>query len=202
MDSPPAVLDTRTDEGQEYIAAMKLGGRYAYAGRDWVCDRVVKLLGAKVTESVHNHHNYAWRETHVDPETGKPVELWVVRKGATPAGPGVKGFTGGSMGDRSVIIEGVESPEAPYSYYSTVHGAGRLIGRRQAKKTIDENSMMKWVHDKGVELRGAGVDESPHCYKRIDDVLAAHGNSIRILHTLEPIGVAMAGPDVRDPYKD
>ena len=106
------------------------------------------------------------------------------------------------MGDRSVIIEGVESPDAQLSYYSTVHGAGRTIGRRQAKKTIDESSMMRWVHDKGVELRGAGVDESPHCYKRIDDVLAAHGDSIRILHTLEPIGVAMAGPDVRDPYKD
>ena len=202
MDSPPAVLDTRTDEGQEYIMAMTLGGRYAYAGRDWVCDRVVRLLGAKVTETVHNHHNYAWRETHVDPETRKPTELWVVRKGATPAGPGVRGFIGGSMGDRSVIIEGIDSPEGDYSFYSTVHGAGRTIGRRQAKKTIDEKDMMRWVHDKGVELRGAGVDESPHCYKRIDDVLAAHGHSIGILHTLEPIGVAMAGPDVRDPYKD
>jgi tRNA-splicing ligase RtcB (3'-phosphate/5'-hydroxy nucleic acid ligase) len=196
MDSPPAVLDTRTDEGQEYIAAMKLGGRYAYAGRDWVCERVVKLLGATVIESVHNHHNFAWRENH------EGVDLWVVRKGATPAGPGVKGFIGGSMGDRSVIIEGVDSPESQLSYYSTVHGAGRTIGRREAKRTIDEQDMLKWVHDKRVELRGAGVDESPQCYKRIDDVLAAHGNSIRILHTLEPIGVAMAGPDVRDPYKD
>src|SRR2546426_7124312 len=49
------------------------------SGRDWVCGRVVKILGAKALDSVHNHHNYAWQETH----GGK--SLWVVRKGATPA---------------------------------------------------------------------------------------------------------------------
>src|SRR5271157_4922996 len=103
MDSVPVALDARTQEGQGYIAAMKLAGRYAYAGRDWVCDRVVKILGARVLESVHNHHNFAWRETH----DGK--DLWVVRKGATPAFPGQKGFVGGTMGETSVILEGVEN---------------------------------------------------------------------------------------------
>jgi tRNA-splicing ligase RtcB len=53
-----------------------------------------------------------------------------------------------------------------------------------------------------VELGGAGVDESPDCYKRLPEVLAEHGNSIRILHTLKPLGVAMAGKDVFDPFKD
>jgi tRNA-splicing ligase RtcB len=53
-----------------------------------------------------------------------------------------------------------------------------------------------------VELRGAGVDESPHCYKRLNEVLAAHAGSIRILHTLTPIGVAMASANEFDPYKD
>jgi tRNA-splicing ligase RtcB (3'-phosphate/5'-hydroxy nucleic acid ligase) len=53
-----------------------------------------------------------------------------------------------------------------------------------------------------VELRGAGVDESPHCYKRLPEVLAAHGDSIRILHRLTPVGVAMAGAKEFDPYKD
>src|SRR5579884_1116863 len=73
MDAPPVALDSRSQEGQDYIAAMKLAGRYAYAGRDWVCDRVVKILGARVLDSVHNHHNFAWRETH----GGR--DLWVVR---------------------------------------------------------------------------------------------------------------------------
>jgi len=61
---------------------------------------------------------------------------------------------------------------------------------------------MSWVRREGVELRGAGTDESPHCYKRLPEVLAHHAASVRILHTLTPIGVAMAGEDVVDPYKD
>jgi tRNA-splicing ligase RtcB len=55
---------------------------------------------------------------------------------------------------------------------------------------------------KGVELRGGGPDESPQCYKRLPAVLAAHAGTIRVLHTLRPIGVAMAGKDTFDPYKD
>jgi tRNA-splicing ligase RtcB len=55
--------------------------------------------------------------------------------------------------------------------------------------------MDTWVSGAHVELRGAGVDESPHCYKRLPEVLAEHAGSIRILHTLTPIGVAMAGEE-------
>jgi tRNA-splicing ligase RtcB len=62
--------------------------------------------------------------------------------------------------------------------------------------------MDEWVRGANVELRGAGVDESPHCYKRLPEVLAEHGETIRILHTLTPIGVAMAGKNEFDPYKD
>ena len=79
---------------------------------------------------VHNHHNYAWREWH----DGR--DLWVVRKGATPAFPGQRGFVGGSMGDDAVIIEGIDSPEAKASLYSTIHGAGRLFGRKEAKRRL------------------------------------------------------------------
>ena len=88
---------------------------------------------------VHNHHNYAWRETH----GGK--DLWVVRKGATPAFPGQRGFVGGSMGDDAVIIEGVDSEEAKASLYSTVHGAGRLFGRKEAKRRFARAEMDAWL---------------------------------------------------------
>ncbi|HEX9950124.1 MAG TPA: RtcB family protein, partial [Rubricoccaceae bacterium] len=94
----PVLLDTDSELGQEYIACMELAGRYAYAGRDWVSARVAGILGATVLDEVHNHHNFAWRETH----GGR--DLWVVRKGATPAFPGQRGFVGGSMGDVSVIL--------------------------------------------------------------------------------------------------
>jgi len=174
-----------------------------------VCARVARILGARVVEEVHNHHNFAWLETHQD------RELWVVRKGATPAFSGQKGFVGGSIGDVSVIIEGVERESSAHTLYSTVHGAGRVMGRMEAKGKTDRKTgevkragkvtpemMREWVMREGVELRGAGLDESPHCYKRLPEVLAEHADTIRILHTLRPLGVAMARADEFDPYRN
>src|SRR5947209_20540879 len=123
MNVPPAVIDEDSEIGARYLAAMELAGRYAYAGREWVVERVRAIIGGAVTDSVHNHHNYAWRERHGE------RELWVVRKGATPAFPGQRGFVGGSMGDDAVILSGVESEQAAASFYSTVHGAGRVYSR-------------------------------------------------------------------------
>ena len=209
MDVEPCVIPARSDLGQQYLECMHLAGQYAYAGRDWVCQRVARILGAEIVEEVHNHHNFAWRETH------QGEELWVVRKGATPAFPGQKGFVGGTMGETSVILEGVENDAARHSLYSTVHGAGRVMGRNEAKGKTDRKTgnvlrrgkvspqmMREWVERAGVELRGAGLDESPHCYKRLHEVLREHGDSIRILHALTPVGVAMAGANEFDPYKD
>jgi tRNA-splicing ligase RtcB len=62
--------------------------------------------------------------------------------------------------------------------------------------------MEGWLQRSGVVLRGGGLDESPDCYKRLPEVLAAHGETIRVLHTLKPVGVAMAGANEFDPYKD
>lgn len=209
MDVEPCVLPVDSDLGAQYLEGMRLGGLYAYAGRDWVCSRVAKILGANILEEVHNHHNFAWREKHA----GR--DLWVVRKGATPAFPGQKGFVGGSMGEMSVIIEGVEHESAAGTLYSTVHGAGRVMGRMEAKGKVDrktgqvkrvgkvtQSMMDEWVAREGVELRGAGVDESPHCYKRLPEVLAEHSDSIRVLHTFRPLGVAMAGAWEFDPFRD
>ena len=208
---PPTLIPAKSGLGQEYIACMKLAGRYAYAGRDWVCLRVANILGANILEEVHNHHNFAWREEHGG------EKLWVVRKGATPAFPGQRGFIGGSMGDNSVIVEGIQSDEGRLSLYSTVHGAGRVMSRTRAsgksrwkhgrkvhttRGEVSRQMMLDWVNKKGVALRGAGTDESPHCYKRLKDVLKCHSDSLRIIHTLRPLGVAMAGEDEWDPYKD
>ncbi|NUM44630.1 MAG: RtcB family protein [Anaerolineales bacterium] len=209
IDVEPLVLPVDSALGSDYLACMELAGRYAYAGRDWVCEEVARLLGANILDEVHNHHNFAWREQH------HGQDLWVVRKGATPAFPGQRGFVGGSMGDISVILEGVESAEAEQTLYSTIHGAGRVMSRTAARGKINRKTgeiispgsvsremMMDWVKREKVELRGAGTDESPHCYKRLPEVLHHHAATIRILHTLHPMGVAMAGENELDPYKD
>ena len=107
------------------------------------------------------------------------------------------------MGDNSVIIEAVDGAESKATMYSTIHGAGRVLGRMQAKGKwkrgkcirpgqVSQEMMDVWVNKVGVELRGAGVDESPHCYKRLADVLPYHSETIKVIHTLRPVGVAMA----------
>ena len=196
MNVAPAVVDEDSELGRRYIAAMELAGRYSYAGREWVVERVRKIIGGAVTDMVHNHHNYAWRENHA----GR--DLWVVRKGATPAFPGQRGFVGGSMGDDAVILEGVDSPEARASLYSTVHGAGRRFGRKEAKRRFTRAEMDAWLQERGVTLVGADLDESPMAYRRLPEVLAQHAGSVKVLHTLRPFAVAMAGEGVFDPFKD
>jgi len=201
--------------GHDYWHLMSLAGRYAYAGREWVARQVVGILNGTEQELIHNHHNFAWKETHGG------EELVVVRKGATPAFPGQTGFVGGSMGDDAVIVRGAASTDAAVAeaqeaaLFSTVHGAGRVMSRTAAagkrnRKTgrvitpgrVTPEMMHGWLETKGVILRGGGLDESPHAYRRLPDVLAAQGPTIEVAHTLRPLVVVMAGADEFDPYKD
>src|SRR5262249_55091088 len=141
-----------------------------------------------------------------------------------------EGFVGGSMGDESVILEGVESAENEQALFSTVHGAGRVMSRskaagpirrrkrwacrnRDCKRVFDEGvcpdhpeagvrkvwieeqlkrGVVDWpavqerLREQGIVLFGGGADEAPEVYKRLPEVLAAHGDTIRVKHTLRP----------------
>jgi tRNA-splicing ligase RtcB len=207
MDAPPTLLQVDSELGRSYIAAMELAGEYAYAGRDVVVDKVLEILGATALYEVHNHHNYAFRERHFD------TDVWVIRKGCTPAFPGQEGFVGATMGEPSVILRGTDAPAGREMLYSTVHGAGRVMSRtraagkrRRGKQIkpgeIDFAAVREELAGAGIELRGGAADEAPRAYKRLADVLAAHGDTIEVLHHLAPIGVAMAGAGTFDPYKD
>ena len=123
--SPPVLFEVGSELGDD-VDAMQLAGEYVYAGRDVVVGKVLEILGGEAVEEVHNHHNFAWREEHF----GR--SYWVVRKGCMLARPGQQGFVGRSMGDDSVILEGVESIHAYDLLDSTVHGAGRAISRTRA----------------------------------------------------------------------
>jgi tRNA-splicing ligase RtcB len=78
----------------------------------------------------------------------------------------------------------------------------RKPGEMKRAPKITQAMMQQKVRQANVTLRGAGVGESPHCYKRLLEVLAAHEATIRILHPLTPVGVATAGADEFNPYKD
>jgi tRNA-splicing ligase RtcB len=211
MDMPPILFEADSEIGQAYWEAMKLAGDYAYAGRDIVVDKVLQIIGTQSNLEVHNHHNFGWKETHFG------EQYYVVRKGCTPAFPGQRGFVGATMSDTSVIVEGVDGMKSAQSLYSTVHGAGRVMSRRMAAgqrrwkngKIIQQKPGVvdfSEVHQKmismGIELRGGAADEAPQCYKNLNEVLEYHKDTIQILHRLKPIGVAMAGEDMYDPYKD
>jgi tRNA-splicing ligase RtcB len=212
------LLDLTQGLGAEYWALMNLAGRYAYAGREWVVRKVVAMMGGTEVDLVHNHHNFAWREEHGG------ESLVVVRKGATPAFPGQRGFVGGSMGDDAVILQGArpdgDAESGPRTLhaqedalFSTVHGAGRVMGRiaakgrwkrgRQVKRgRISPRMMHDWLQDKGVVLRGGDLDEAPQAYRRLPSVLEAQGSTIEIVHTLRPLIVCMAPGNTVDPYRD
>ncbi len=124
------------------------------------------------------------------------------------------------MGDDAVIVQGAPSTDPGVAelqreaLFSTVHGASRVLSRTAAagkrnRKTgrvlspgrVTPEMMQSWVREKGVILRGGGLDESPHVYRRLPEVLAAQGSTIEVLHTLRPLIVVMAGADEFDPYK-
>lgn len=121
------------------------------------------------------------------------------------------------MADVSVVVRGLDSELSRQGLYSTVHGAGRTMSRTQAagkkrwkngqaqflsKGLVDWPSVKKSIKKQGIQLRGGGADEAPECYKKLDEVLSFHEGTIEICHRLKPIGVAMAAPDMFDPYKD
>lgn len=245
MDAAPDLIEADSLLGQAYVEAVSLAKEYAYAGRNIVVERVLEILGAESTYTVHNNHNDLWREEHMG------HVLWIARKGSTPAFPGQEGFVGATMGENSVILEGTDSPLCEASLHSTVHGAGRAMSRRAAKgkmskiwvcdargcdRVIDTPSgdsyslrggcpvhpnasprkvwrltepglinyeiVQKELKEQGIELRGGEADEAPGAYKRLEDVLSSHEGQILIKHRLHPVGVAMAGPGIFDPWKD
>jgi tRNA-splicing ligase RtcB (3'-phosphate/5'-hydroxy nucleic acid ligase) len=212
IDVEPAVLAAESDLGREYLVAMDLAGLYAYAGREWVVHTIVReFMHAGITDAVHNHHNYAWKE-----QVGG-AEQYVVRKGATPLYPGQRGFVGGSMGDISVILKGKPEGMEAGLLNSTIHGSGRVMSRTQAagksrwvkgRKVsqggglVDENAWRETMRERGIILLGAGADEMPPVYRPLRSVLSAHQDTFEIETVLLPRIVVMAGSGEHDPYKD
>jgi len=196
IDVEPTTLHQDSDLGRQCLAGMTLAGHCAQSGRAWVVERV----------RVHNHHNYAWREPHGQ------RDLWGVRKGATRACPGQRGFVGGSMGDNAVILSGIDSGSAVSAFYSTIHGAGRVMSRSQARGKRDRKTRKitlqgRVSHD---EMRACARSTSSVAIStrprrsigRLPDVLSHHTDTIAVEHTLRLAIVVMAGQDVFDPSKD
>lgn len=178
-----AWLDMDSEAGQEYWEAMNLMGRYAAANHEMIHRTVAKALGAKVLADVENHHNFAWKEIH------DSKEVYVHRKGATPADKGVLGIIPGSMAAPGYVVRG---RGAAKSLKSASHGAGRVMSRTKAKETVNWSKVKKNLAEKDITLLSAGVDEAPDVYKDIDEVMRAQTDLVDVVAKFSPRIVKMA----------
>jgi len=181
-----AWLDLAGEAGREYWAAMRLMGQYAAACHELIHRHVLANLGAQALTHVENHHNFAWEEECLG------EKVIVHRKGATPAGKGVQGIVPGSMGSPGFVVRG-KGNEA--SLNSCSHGAGRLMSRAAAFKTLNREAVDAYLLERGVELISGGLDEAPMAYKDIHAVMAAQNDLVDILARFEPRLVKMAPGD-------
>jgi tRNA-splicing ligase RtcB len=165
---------------------MNLMGQYAAANHALIHKHIAKKVGAHVVIDVENHHNFAWKETHV--VNGQEREVVVHRKGATPAGAGVLGVIPGSMATPGFLVRGKGNVE---SLLSASHGAGRVMSRTKALQSFTWSAVKKQLAAAGVELLSAGLDEVPGVYKDIHDVMAAQQDLVEVLGQFRPRIVKM-----------
>lgn len=177
-----AWLDLSSEEGEEYWLSMQLAGRFASANHAVIHDKISAAICEEVLTRVENHHNFAWKEKAGD------GEAIVHRKGATPAGTGVLGLIPGSMGDPGYVVRGKGNES---SINSASHGAGRLMSRSAAFKSIPEERWKSYLAEKGVTLIGGSLDEAPQAYKNIDAVVGLQGDLVDLIGRFTPKIVRM-----------
>lgn len=175
-------------EGEEdfraYVAAVGWAQDYARANREEMMRRILIVMKRHAPpfrtrdEVVNCHHNYVARERHFD------EDAWVTRKGAISARLGELGLIPGSMGQRSYVVRGLGSAA---SYHSCSHGAGRRMGRKEARRRFTVADLAEQT--KGVECRkdDAVLDEIPGSYKDIGAVMLNQRDLVEVVHTLKQV---------------
>ena len=192
-----AFFKTDSSESKAYLNDMNFAMEYAAENRR----RIMSALKAEVScvlpevefkREINIHHNFASLEKHY----GK--KLWIHRKGATSARKNEYGIIPGSMGTPSYIVQGLGNPE---SFNSCSHGAGRVMSRREASRTLSKKecdrsmrgivfdgwSPVKHRHGKREDLLDFG--EAPAAYKDIEDVIKSQLDLIEPVVRLKPLGV-------------
>lgn len=201
-------------EGQDYLAAMRCAANYAFANRQVLTYYARKAFEETLAGKVKNWHlhqvydiahNMGKIETHKI--NGERIKVCVHRKGATRAfGPGFEGLpeeyrtigqpvlVPGSMGTSSWVLVGTEG-SMERSFGSTCHGAGRVMSRSKAKKTVWGEDLRKSLQSSGIQVRAGSMaglaEEAPQAYKDVDDVVStvAGAGIARKVARLVPVAV-------------
>lgn len=183
-DKDLSYLVEKTDLFDDYCDAVLWAQDFAEENRKAMMEVVLTVLHKHYgdfslgDQAINCHHNYISRENHFG------ANVWVTRKGAIRARQGDMGIIPGSMGAKSYIVRGKGNKD---SFCSCSHGAGRTLGRRQAKKLYTAEDLAEQT--KGIECPKdeARVDEIPAAYKDIDTVMANQSDLVDIVHTLRQV---------------
>ncbi len=202
-----ACAPVSSPEGRRYLAAMAAAANYGRANRHVLAHQARQIFArsadARLDLVYDVSHNLAKMETHV--VGGKPMLLCVHRKGATRALPpghpdlpadlreaGQPVLIPGSMGTFSYVLAGIAGGGA---FTSTCHGAGRVMSRHQALRTVSGTQLRRRLEAAGIAVRGASArglaEETPEAYKDVNAVVeAAEGAGLcRKVARLVPLGV-------------
>ncbi|HIE00812.1 MAG TPA: RtcB family protein [Thiotrichaceae bacterium] len=174
-----------TEHFNDYWQAVMWAQEYARVNREQMMRLILEALSHvdlppfEITgEAISCHHNYVALENHYK------SNIFLTRKGAISARSGEWGIIPGSMGTKSYIVKGKGNPE---SFCSCSHGAGRRMGRKEAKRRFSTEDMI--TQTQGVECRKdeGVIDEIPAAYKPIDEVMANQNDLVEIVHTLKQV---------------
>lgn len=181
-DADLAFFREGTVEFTDYIRSAGWAQAFAKVNRELMLRLVLRGLSGhlgkevvRVGDLIDCHHNYVVRERHF----GRDV--WVTRKGAIRAKKGDFGIIPGSMGSRTYIVIGKGEPD---SFHSSAHGAGRCMGRNEAKRRFTVTDLVRQTEGVACIKDGSVLDEIPGAYKDIDVVMAHQSDLVEVKHTL------------------
>lgn len=176
-------FSTESQEGKDYIQDLAWCLDYALANRKEMMERVVDSITEALdlscyeldfSELVNRNHNHAVEKDG----------LWIHRKGATHAEEGMMGVIPGNMRDGSFIVRGLGNAD---SLYSSSHGAGRVMGRKQAKRELDLDEFKQSMGGITALVDETTLDESPLAYKDIHEVMRLQSDLVEVVAHVRPL---------------
>jgi len=175
-------FDVDSQEGRDYIQDMNFGLQFALENRKEMLSRIEQIFDRlniglfEWDKLINRNHNHA--------EYNETEGLWIHRKGATHAEVGMMGVIPGNMRDGSFIVQGKGNPNA---LYSSSHGAGRVLGRKQAQKTLSMDEFRETMKGICGVVTPETLDESPMAYKNIFEVMELQKDLVDVLHHIKPL---------------
>lgn len=173
----------RTDSvwGKEYIRDLDFCLAFALENRFQIMTRIEKVL-RQVLDSGSVLHSLLINRNHNHAEFKDG--LWIHRKGATHAEEGMLGVIPGNMRDGSFVVEGKGNPDA---LWSSSHGAGRVLGRKAAQRTLCMTDFALSMSGVYAKVSTETLDESPQAYKNIFEVMRQQSDMVSIKHWVKPL---------------